>query len=192
MAEQCFTHNPATYAPGAKPSSAAAAKSSPAVPARSVELRRGSAHEQLEAAEPKPKPDGSGESKPEMKEPAKAEASATEAPKTNESTKSDPGKLENQYETGWSEEHLCAWRKKIMGPKSRGPIEFSQKPTVDERAEEDSSIVCSFGDGHKIEVAHITVASWMEHWYSLVGVVARLICALIHPYFLIMAFRWNP
>eukprot|EP00435_Cladocopium_sp_Y103_P070031 s12_g34.t1 len=44
-----------------------------------------------------------------------------------------------EYEYGWSEEHLCAWRKEIKGPSLRGPVEYSQKPEFISGVDEDSS-----------------------------------------------------
>ena len=66
------------------------------------------------------------------------------------------------FEMGWSEEHLCAWRKEIKGPKLRGPLELSRKPTVDETVDPDSPVICIFHDGEKFEVAHVTMVTWME------------------------------
>lgn len=63
------------------------------------------------------------------------------------------------YEHGWSEEHLRAWRKEILGPQpsQRGPIEFSLTPEVDSLVDEDSPIRCKFDDGSVYEVSHITM-----------------------------------
>lgn len=49
------------------------------------------------------------------------------------------------------------WRKQILGPKKRGPIEFSKVPTVDDSADGDAPVVCVFGDGQKAEVSHLTM-----------------------------------
>ena len=66
------------------------------------------------------------------------------------------------YELGWSEEHMCAWRKQVLGISQRGPIEYSAKPTVDESVDQDSPIVCTFGDGEQHTVSHITMVSWLK------------------------------
>lgn len=66
------------------------------------------------------------------------------------------------FEMGWSEEHLCAWRKEVKGPKLRGPLELSQKPTVDKTVDPDSPVICTFHDGEKFEVAHVTMVTRME------------------------------
>ena len=66
------------------------------------------------------------------------------------------------FEMGWSEEHLCAWRKEVKGPKLRGPLELSQKPTVDETVDPDSPVICTFHDGQKFEVAHVSMVTRME------------------------------
>ena len=69
------------------------------------------------------------------------------------------GGVPKEYEYGWSEEHLCAWRKEIKGPSLRGPVEYSNKPEFISGVDEDSSVRCLFSDGDVYDVGHITMVS---------------------------------
>lgn len=110
--------------------------------------------------EPKQKVEGAkGEQKVEAK-------GASSEPKVAGPTMDQPRKdPEKQYECGWSEEHMCAWRKEIKKGSQRGPIEYSE---VDGGVDENSSIVCIFLDGYTTEIAHITMATWKSNLRGLV------------------------
>ena len=77
-------------------------------------------------------------------------------PEAKRETKPDPSK---DYEVGWSEEHMCVYRKEILGTKLRGPIEFSATPKIDPSVDKDAAIECVFKDGHRVQIPHITMAS---------------------------------
>ena len=68
------------------------------------------------------------------------------------------------FEYGWSEEHFCMWRKEILGPTSRGPIQLSAPPIYDDTLEDlDVPALCVFSDGHQEPVPHLTqVASRVQ------------------------------
>ena len=52
------------------------------------------------------------------------------------------------------------WRKEVLGPKRRGPIELSAPPIYDETLDDlDVPAVCAFKDGHEQPVPHLTQAS---------------------------------
>jgi len=68
-----------------------------------------------------------------------------------------PPKPSVEYEVGWSEESFLAWRKPIMGPKKRGPVEMSKPPVHDPNVDQDSPISCIFGDGSTTEISHVTM-----------------------------------
>lgn len=82
------------------------------------------------------------------------------APSTGDpsETKAPSAEVPN-YECGWSEEHGKAWRR-LVGPKpsQKGPVEFSEPPKVDRKADRDAPIVCRFADGWTYKVNHITMA----------------------------------
>ena len=60
---------------------------------------------------------------------------------------------------GWSEENFCAYRREILGPKQRGPTEFSAMPKFDDKADLDAPAICIFSDGLQHEVSHIIMVS---------------------------------
>ncbi len=64
-----------------------------------------------------------------------------------------------EYEVGWSEEHMCAWRKLVKGPKLRGAVEYSLKPSFDSTIDENTCIQCHFEDGYTVEIPHITMVA---------------------------------
>lgn len=99
-------------------------------------------------------------------------ADGVEAPKTEDSDKKDDGPPEKEsrretssekptktWELGWSEENFCAYRREILGPKQRGPTEFSAMPKFDDKADLDAPAICIFSDGLQHEVSHITMVS---------------------------------
>ncbi|CAK9002054.1 unnamed protein product [Durusdinium trenchii] len=93
------------------------------------------------------------------------------------SAKEEESQEVHQYEFGWCEESLRMWRKQILGPKKRGPIEFSKVPTVDDSADGDAPVVCVFGDGQKAEVSHLT----MEDLAIKLGKKSKLASTVVPP-----------
>ena len=89
-------------------------------------------------------------------EPQCASAKAAPQPEDKREIKPDP---ERDYEIGWSEEHMCAYRKEILGVKLRGPIEFSATPKIDPTVDSDAAIECVSKDGHRVQIPHITMVS---------------------------------
>lgn len=73
-----------------------------------------------------------------------------------------------QYEFGWSDEHCCAWRKEVKGPKLRGPVEFSLKPQHSPEGDQDQPIKCVWKDDVEFEVTHITMVTHLNFWWSAV------------------------
>lgn len=90
--------------------------------------------------------------------PPKAPASA-QAEVQAKSSPDPPAAKTPEYEVGWSEEHMCAWRKLVKGPKLRGAVEYSLKPSFDSTVDENTTIQCQFQDGSKVEIPHITMVA---------------------------------
>ena len=67
-----------------------------------------------------------------------------------------PAPSGTEFEFGWSEERLLAWRKAILGPSDRGPIEFSLKPDLS-NPDLDAPVVCYWSDGASYEVSHLSM-----------------------------------
>lgn len=89
--------------------------------------------------------------------PPKAPALASEV--SAKSRTPDPPAKALEYEVGWSEEHMCAWRKEVKGPKLRGAVEYSLKPSFDSTIDENTTIQCQFQDGSKVDIPHITMVA---------------------------------
>ena len=89
-------------------------------------------------------------------EPQSKSAPTAQQPEAKREIKPDPSR---DYEVGWSEEHMCGYRKEILGVKLRGPIEFSATPKIDHSVDSDAAIECVFKDGHRVQIPHITMAS---------------------------------
>ena len=62
------------------------------------------------------------------------------------------------YDFGWAQDHRCAWRRRVLGPKQRGPLELSLPPVFNPGADGLDPITCVWPDGCTYTVSHICQA----------------------------------
>lgn len=107
------------------------------------------------------------------------EVEAKETPPKEPSARSTAGKPKT-YEVGWDEQCL-AWRKEILGPQRRGPIEFSAPPQVDPSLDPDAPIRCEFSN-EWVTISHITMALWSPFVFQAFSILGYR-CAFPHQLF---------
>ena len=66
-----------------------------------------------------------------------------------------------EYEYGFDRSHGKAWRMRILGPKKRGPTEWSCPPSLDDRGPH-AAVRCSFADGDVFESGLVTQVSCLR------------------------------
>ena len=70
--------------------------------------------------------------------------------------KSAPGPPSlDQYEHGYDAATGRVWRKAILGPKARGPVEWSFLPSRDVKKQSTDPVECCFSDGMAVIVPHL-------------------------------------
>lgn len=68
-----------------------------------------------------------------------------------------------EYEYGFDREHGKAWRMAILGPKKRGPVEWSAPPELDLSKGPFAPVVFVFADGDSFEAGVVTQVSCPQY-----------------------------